>query len=369
MPWSGEGLPHGTRGPAAAVSPPTFLPALTAIRGIAAWWVVLFHFRDHFPSWFPPVVTQVAQNGYLAVDLFFQLSGLVIALNYERGFTGLVPAEAGRFLALRLARIYPLHLCVMLLFLLNPLAIVALSSAGDPGPRYDPGYFVLSLLLVQNWGFTSELAWNIPAWSISTEWFAYLAFPLLVPLLRRLRSRFMALAAYGLLAFALAGLSWAAGAGLGDEIPRLGLARCVIQFSMGICLYRLIAPGAQLAPPGVLAAAGGAGLAAFALLPLPDYVIAPVAISCIILALAEQSGTPARMLQQRWLLWLGEVSYSTYLIHYFVKDWVKFLLVRDGVPATLPLVVYLLATLLASAFLYRLVEVPGRRCVRAWFGV
>jgi peptidoglycan/LPS O-acetylase OafA/YrhL len=350
------------------LSSPTFLPALTAIRGIAAWWVVLFHFRDHFPLWMPAIVSRVAQDGYLAVDLFFQLSGLVIALNYERHLRHIAVAPIRRFLILRLARIYPLHLCVLLLFLLNPLAIMLFSATGETGTRFEPSYFGLSLLLVQNWGFTQELAWNIPAWSISTEWFAYLAFPVLILLLRLPRGTGMVVVAYGALATGLAAISWFAGAGLGDAIPQLGLPRCVIQFSMGICLYRLLTTCRSLPSSSLLLAAIG-GFAAFVLLPLPDYAIMPVSISCLILSLTNNGGIAARLLRPQWLMWLGEVSYSTYLIHYFVKDWVKFLLVRDEVSSSLPLLAYLLVTLLASAVLFRFVEVPGRQRVKAWFGM
>lgn len=357
-PWQQQG----------GLSSPTFLPALTAIRGIAAWWVVLFHFRDHFPLWLPAIVSRIAQNGYLAVDLFFQLSGLVIALNYERHLPRIAAAPIRRFLILRLARIYPLHLCVLLLFLLNPLAIMIFSATGETGSRFEPSYFGLSLLLVQNWGFTQELAWNIPAWSISTEWFAYLAFPFLILLLRLPRGTGMVIAAYAALAAGLAAMSWFAGAGLGDEIPQLGLPRCVIQFSMGICLYRLLTSCRRI-PSSSLLVAAIVGLGIFAALPVPDYVIMPISISCLILSLADNGGVAARLLRPQWLMWLGEVSYSTYLIHYFIKDWVKFLLVREGVSSSLPLLVYALATLLASAVLFRYVEVPGRQRVRAWFRV
>lgn len=348
---------------------PAYLPALTSLRGVAAWWVVLFHFRDHFPDWVPAIVTRVSQNGYLAVDLFFQLSGLVIALNYDRQFRSWSAAGMRRFLILRVARIYPLHFVMLLVFLINPLAIMLFSAEAEPGARYDPLYFVLSLLLVQNWSFTDDLAWNVPAWSISTEWFAYLAFPLLIFALRLPKGIAAILAAYAALAATLAGLCWVTSAGLGDEIPRLGLARCVLQFSMGICLYRIVLTGWHQGRAGLLLGAAAAGLAAFALLPVPDYLIAPVSMSCLILGLANTGSLPGRLMLHPWLFWLGEVSYSTYLVHYFIKDWVKFLLIHDGGRTELGVVVYLLATLAASAVLYRAVEVPGRLRVRRWFDV
>jgi peptidoglycan/LPS O-acetylase OafA/YrhL len=58
------------------------------------------------------------------------------------------------------------------------------------------------------------------------------------------------------------------------------------------------------------------------------------------------------------------VSYSTYLSHYFLKQWTKFILVRPGVPDGLPFGAYIIAVLLASALLYRWIEQPGQRWLR-----
>src|ERR1700704_1066654 len=102
--------------------------SLTSIRGIAAWWIVLFHFREYTPLLDNASTGHVIGHGYLAVDLFFELSGFVIALNYGRFFRNLNLAEYLRFLGRRLARIYPLHLLMLLVFLLNPLAIAFFAS-------------------------------------------------------------------------------------------------------------------------------------------------------------------------------------------------------------------------------------------------
>ena len=103
------------------------------------------------------------------------LSGFVLALNYAESFRGGLAGATG-FYRPRFARIYPLHFVILMAFLLNPAAIALFSTSGDTSAyRWD--YFGLSLFLVQNWGLSSELAWNDPAWSISTEVFAYLLFP------------------------------------------------------------------------------------------------------------------------------------------------------------------------------------------------
>ncbi|MFT8245527.1 acyltransferase family protein [Roseomonas sp. BN140053] len=361
------GLPEGgatslAAAAGAAVQP---IPALTSVRGLAAWWVVLFHFVPDLLAVAPPALIRFANQGYLAVDLFFQLSGLVIALNYAPQFRRFEWNRFRRFLALRLARIYPLHLVALCLFLINPIAIDLFSAQGETGGRYDPAYFLLSLLLVQNWGLTSVLAWNVPAWSISTEWFAYLAFPFLVLLANRgARGLFSTLACLAVLLGALAAL--APPIGLGGDIPGFGLLRCVLGFGIGVLICRLHAlrQGRARAESDlcVLLALGCFG--AYAVLPLPDSLIMPLGFLLLIFGLADNAALASRLLRWPVLESIGLVSYSTYLIHYFVKDWVKFLLVRPEVPEAVPVLAYLLVTALASVLLYRLVEVPGRRALR-----
>ena len=81
--------------------------ALTGLRGIAALYVVFFHANGLHA--FPSVVRPFVSHGYMAVDLFFILSGFVMAMTYgglfENGFNF---NNFKTFLLLRLARIYPL---------------------------------------------------------------------------------------------------------------------------------------------------------------------------------------------------------------------------------------------------------------------
>jgi peptidoglycan/LPS O-acetylase OafA/YrhL len=340
--------------------------ALTAVRGIAAWWVVFYHFRELFPAGTPALFQQVAAQGYLAVDLFFILSGFVIALNYQNKVTDLRRETVLPFLGARLARIYPLHLVMMLAYLVNPLAIHLFSTAGLAPGQYEPGYYLLSLLLVQNWGFTSDLAWNVPAWSISTEWFCYLLFPpIFVLLLRRLRGAYGLLACMALLLTLLAAVMRD---GLGAHITTLGIWRCVIEFHLGVllCLLRGLFP-ARLGDRSLLATAAAlllASLWAFGV--APDQLVVPVALMALIWALTNPGSLVSRVVDRSWLRFVGEISYSTYLVHFFVKDWTKFLVVRPGAPDALPLLIYVVAVLAASVLLYRFVEKPGQRLLRGW---
>ncbi len=152
------------------------LRALTSVRGIAAWFVVLYHIRLSIAGLSPDWVAVFAK-GYLAVDFFFLLSGFVIWLTWgDRLRTGgwrMVP----QFLRKRVARIWPLHLFMLACAVGLALLLAATGRANPVDYPFDE--LPLHVFLLQNWGFTDRLAWNDPAWSISAELGAYLLFPLL----------------------------------------------------------------------------------------------------------------------------------------------------------------------------------------------
>ena len=178
------------------------LRALTSARGLAAWFVVLFHVRLSTVSLVGPEVTAFFDYGYLAVDFFFMLSGFVIWLNYADRLRARRLAEVPAFLWRRLARIYPLHLFVLMGAVAFAIAHVVI---GKPlPPRYDFADLPYHLLLIQTWGIGEmTMMWNVPAWSISCEFAAYLAFPLLAMTVDWQRWHSAALVA---MALAIAGL-------------------------------------------------------------------------------------------------------------------------------------------------------------------
>jgi peptidoglycan/LPS O-acetylase OafA/YrhL len=112
-------------------------------------------------------------------------------------------AILGEYLTARFARIYPAHLAMMLAFLAY---VAVLGSAGFSfnEQRYRPEPFLLHVTLLDAWNLDRSLSWNHPAWSISAEFAAYLAFPLIVgPLLRLSRSKAALLLGALLIAFVL----------------------------------------------------------------------------------------------------------------------------------------------------------------------
>jgi peptidoglycan/LPS O-acetylase OafA/YrhL len=343
------------------------LLALTGIRGLAAWWVVFFHARLSLSDWMPEWGMAVAAKGYLAVDLFFMLSGFVMWLNYGERLRAEGAAGAPAFWWRRFARIWPLHVAV-----LGGMAVFALVllATGRDMANYPLAELPLHLLLVQNWGLTSELTWNHPAWSISTELGAYMLFPLAVVAVRWEKMRPWALlAGVALAALALHGVFVVAGAPeLGDQITRLGLIRCVLQFGIGLLLANLWL--AWRARRGMALACGLSAaltLAAQVLLPgAPETLLVPLAFASLLLALALDTGPVARLLSTRPLVWLGDASYATYLVHFPLLVALKLVAVDDSLQiAPWAFAVYLLALLALSGGLYRWLEKPAQKWLNA----
>ena len=162
---------------------------LTICRAAFAAWVFIYHvnLHLHFSRALGPFSALIA-HGYMGVDGFFILSGLIL-LHTHREFDAVQKnvfeaefhwANKGvvlRFYAKRLARIYPVHLATILILLALVGGGAALGMAPHSPQRFGFTTLIENLFLVQGWGADHFGAWNYPAWSVSTEWAGYLLFP------------------------------------------------------------------------------------------------------------------------------------------------------------------------------------------------
>ncbi len=335
------------------------LDGLTAARGIAAWFVVLFHIRSGMP-WLPADVLNVIHKGYLAVDFFFILSGFVIWLSASGEFTARGLAATPAFLRRRLARIYPLY-AVMLALTVG--FVLLLEATGRSTAGYPWAELPLHVLMLQNWGFTPDLSWNHPAWSISTEFAAYLLFPLLVLLFRPIARapRWAIAGAIACLITALAAGMLAMGyTNLGGHIVRSGLARCIAEFSIGCLLCALWQQGVDRRSRAMSLVALLAGCLSWASGITNELVAFPLVTAALIYLIADHSQRGGRI--ARPLVYLGEISYATYLSHFMLFIWFKIAFVDNaGNIAPHLVALFMLLTLAASVILYHGVEKPGRR--------
>ncbi|WP_300393428.1 acyltransferase [Henriciella sp.] len=327
---------------------------LTSLRGIAAAMVAWGHFHLEFPA--PHRIT-------LFVDLFFILSGFVIMLAYKDRMKS--PIDYVRFLGLRLGRIYPVHLVTLAAAVLAIGYVNAMRGRDLFYWRDTLDSLWRNLTLTQAWPGVENYSWNMPAWSISVEWAAYLAFPLFLFLSRRLGAAFILLVIAGYAGF------WhlrdgASSFGTGWQ---WGLHRCLLGFALGVWLYSVRPQAGRVAGflygDGVVFASMVA-VAAVWLVPLPDwYVIAPMAL--LILSLSGNKGVAARVMGLPVLHGLGLISYSLYMVHYPVyKLWQQYhrMAFPDGMSDMQMLAMGGLCAvlvLIASTVCWYLVEEPCRK--------
>lgn len=342
--------------------PVRHLDALTGIRGLAAWGVVLYHCRLSLVQLIPAGAVAAMGKGYLAVDLFFILSGFVIWYNYASRIDTGGRGEIGHFLWRRLARIWPLHAALLSCF--GCFALV-LWLTGRSLNGYPLAELPLHIVLIQNWGLTNALSWNHPAWSISTEAAAYAVMPALVAALSRLKGRTVPLLAVAAGLFLAVYVLFAANGfhSLGEDIPHLGLWRCLLEFALGnvVCLlwtgWRHVRAAAPLAYAVTLAICL-TGVATR----LPETALVPAAFFAGLLALAFDTGPLARFLGSGVVRYLGEISYSTYLSHFFLFIVFKLAFVDRSLQiGWAGLAGYLVLVLTASVVLYHFVEKPAQR--------
>ncbi len=333
------------------------LRALTGVRGIAAWLVVLYHIRLSIAG-LPIPVRDVFAKGYLAVDFFFLLSGFVIWLTWSHRIAIGGFASIPRFLQKRIARIWPLHL-----FMLAATVVLALAlrATGRADPQFVFAELPLHILLLQNWGFTHELTWNDPAWSISAEFGAYLLFPLLVIAVDWRRLPSAALLAIAAALLVTLHLTMHADK-LGADISRFGLLRCLVEFTTGsiVCALWLRWQDQLRAVPGavtltmVLAVCWAAGAA--------ETIVVPALFASVLMVLALTSGRRGNPCEGRAVHYLGEISYATYLSHFILWKAFKLALVSDATAVpTERIALYLGLVLASSVILYHLIERPAQR--------
>ncbi|WP_433591526.1 acyltransferase family protein [Nocardia sp. CA-145437] len=175
---------------AARVRPP--LPSLTGARWWAAFAVFVLHALVFLPV-YPFQKSEMFRNihawipmqlGAAGVTFFFVLSGFIIYWSFRPGMA------KGAFYRRRVLKIYPSHL-------LAAAAFIVVASV----PLHRAVVWVPNLLLVHTYvpKWTTVGGLNVPSWSLAAEMLFYLSFPLVLPLIMKIPTRRLVLAAAVLL--------------------------------------------------------------------------------------------------------------------------------------------------------------------------
>jgi len=306
---------------------------MDGLRGIAVTLVFFVHYAS-LAQGTPGIGKALAQAGHHGVELFFVLSGYLI---YAASVSPRL--QLGKFLVRRARRIYPTFLAVFGVYL--ALSFVFPAESKIPA---DP--VTAALYLGANMALLPGIFPIVPlitvAWSLSYEIAYYLTSPTLALLLRLRRWPARFRVAFWILV-AVAGFTWARGDNL----------RAVL-FVSGILVYeckdlRVPAWLATVLPVAAFVAAGMGVLVG----PL-KFAVLFVALGLLCISVFRGEG-PARLLSWAPLRWLGEASYSYYLIHGLV---LKAIATVVPLPYWWMLVPAYAATIAATAVLHYAIERP-----------
>ncbi|MBV8779130.1 MAG: acyltransferase family protein [Alphaproteobacteria bacterium] len=396
------------------------IPSLTGLRFAAAISVALAHTAVLSPQMesLKGLLFWLTTGGWFGMSLFFVLSGFVIYYNYSniisQGKTGL-----GRFFWARFSRLYPMFFIILIIdVFLGPDLLVYFQGNDNSDAVAAIPYF---MLFVQSWFYSVgahhsliyQIGHDLPlTWSISTEWFFYLAFPVLLLGFLRLKT-FRSVLIVAVLfscfwaivcAAAARHVPWldrwsAAKFGPLAVDPQDGFSRWLLYFSpymrigefflgcLTAKLYMLSADRFRSAAENtvgrcVLAAA----LVAFPILlylmyspdaPFPllvqlkqNFGLAPL-LAVIMFCCARYDTGFGRIMGSRPLVMLGEASYSIYLVHILIL----FAAAGSGqkLPDNYQGAIFLFLRMVAALAIicivalgtFRYVEAPARRFLRA----
>ncbi len=161
--------------------------SLTGLRGIAAFYVMIFHFMNGFfiknYQTFPTALNLFFKNtishGYLSVDIFFMLSSFVLCLRYQNEFKNKMEINSYQnFMKRRFKRIYPVYfICIIFTMLVFK--------------NFSIYNFIFESLLLNAYTDINLYNYNIATWSLSIEWTIYLIFPFILFVLQKFSKIFL----------------------------------------------------------------------------------------------------------------------------------------------------------------------------------
>ena len=289
---------------------------LDGLRGVAALAVMFFHYTEHNDlHWF--------SHAWIAVDMFFVLSGFVIAHSYgEKIIAGLPLRE---FALIRLVRLWPLYFVGLSIGLLATclnnghagadavgtvplLRAVALSVVGLPNFHTESWFFGPVRI------GTAIFPIDLPAWSLFFELVVNLLFFAYVAHFRRVSSGRLALLAL-VVYVATLGIFRISGPGWSSETFVFGFPRVIFGFFTGALIYLWHKRLPKLAWPIALLVTSLALLCfvidSNRIAKLDTLTLVPLTI---LLVSRLQAWERARPLCQ----WLGNMSYPVYILHYAI---------------------------------------------------
>ena len=293
----------------------TKILSLQSLRGLAAISIAFFHLNTG------GYISNFFENAWLAVDFFFVLSGFVISRSYSDKISSIKTFY--NFQKKRFVRLYPLHFVMLIIFLLVEFLKLLVEinfgliannkafSTNNFSAFFANLFFLHNLIIYQP-------TYNYPSWSISAEFLTYAIFGLIILITRNSKILFYSFSIILILIFNYTLFF------LGFESDNItGPIRCLYSFFIGVLTQKLhnylskTDTNIMSIPSTLMILISVLSIVYFGKENSGFIVFIPFvfAITILTLVLTHKQALAIRILENKFLVYLGTISYSIYLTH------------------------------------------------------
>ncbi|HDK9819363.1 acyltransferase [Escherichia coli] len=335
------------------------IKSLTGIRGIAALYVVLYH----------TVGSIIFPNGYLAVDLFFILSGFIMCVVYNDSFNDSITIkDYTNFMLHRFARIYPLYIFLV------ALAIIAFYAFGK---HFTAKEILSNILLIQNLGLSKSIVG--PSWSVSVEFILYLFFPFVFFLCSKFRAikYFLWMLCFSLYfyitkshsEFIIGSSDGKGGLDLWKHDGVGAVLRGFAGFCSGVFIYFLYRANFH----NIIKKSLSQILITLSICIIIYFtsnldILCTILFQALILSLAlNENGLVSKILQSNIIMYMGRISFSIYLVHFLIGEFVwNYIKIPNTCisPRLVSILIIISLSFISAHILHKYVELPARKYIR-----
>lgn len=350
------------------------IPHITFTRFLAALAVFIYHFAINSGNKVFPfdthLLNELFKNGDLAVPYFFVLSGFIMSIAYFGRASDVIDVK--KFYVSRFSRIYPIYIISLLLYLLA-------SFATSKNESISIFAWIINFFLLQSWLPNSTI--NFAAWSLSVEVFFYILFPFLFPLLRNLSYSTLNIIVFFLIIYCIEKSYFRELYSI-IPVPIIHTPVFVLGVIVGI-MYKKTNDSFFLKniENRISRFSTYAILLLIAILILSIYKLGassfndtiPVVIFTLIIPfLSWDKSYISILLSNKHLVFLGNISYSLYILQFPLKFWFDLILMKltsvdYKVNSTLYFYIFFVFCLSVSTVLFYLIEEPSRKRIRHLF--